>query len=250
MVTPLPPARHLTGLHEAMTHFARDAARAGLDVEVPTCPEWTVRRLIGHQGAVHRWAHGALLGTDLEWAPLEKQGRSSADPIEWLRDGAIDLVTTLVAAADDVEAPVFLLEAPPAKQFWTRRQCHETTIHAVDALAATLGRPPRAEETWIGSDLALDGVDELLCGFVPREKSRLRATSPVTLGMVATDVDHGWTVHITAQAPVTTRVSPDEAAAADAVLTGTASQLYLALWHRSDELTSDIWPLWHDSAVH
>ena len=37
----------------------------------------------------------------------------------------------------------------PPRLFWTRRQCHETTVHAVDALGARLGRPARADETWI-----------------------------------------------------------------------------------------------------
>ncbi|MGA8255532.1 MAG: maleylpyruvate isomerase N-terminal domain-containing protein [Nocardioides sp.] len=248
MATHLTFTQHLTGLHEAMGAFASSAATAGLDVDVPTCPDWTVRRLIGHQGAVHRWARANLLGQELEWGPVEKQGRSAADPVEWLRDGAIDLVSTLVAAPDDVEALVFLLDAPPAKQFWARRQCHETTMHAVDALAASLGRLPRADETWIGHEIALDGVDELLTGFVTRAKSRLRSATPVTIAVNATDSEHSWTVRVTDVEAVTTRhVGPVEG---DRAIEGTAAQLYLALWHRSDELESAIWPLWRDSAIH
>lgn len=240
--------QHVSGLHMATNSFARYASEAGLDVDVPTCPEWTVRRLIGHQGAVHRWARASLLGRDLEWAPVEKQGRSASDPVQWLRDGAIDLVTTLVEAADDVQALVFLNDAPPAKAFWARRQCHETTMHAVDALATALGRLPRAEETWIGHELALDGIDELLTGFVTRPKSRLRSPEPLTLAVRATDSEHSWTVHVTEAEAITTRhVGPVEG---DRVIEGTATQLYLALWHRTDELSSDIWPLWHTSAIH
>ena len=48
-------------------------------------------------------------------------------------------------APDDVEALVFLNDAPAPREFWARRQCHETTMHAVDALAASLGRPPRPD---------------------------------------------------------------------------------------------------------
>ncbi len=241
-------AQHLSGLHQAMGALALHAGEAGLDVDVPSCPDWTVRRLIGHQGAVHRWARANLLGQDLEWAPTEKQGRSAPEPVEWLRDGAIDLVATLVKVPDDVEALVFLEDAPPAKQFWARRQCHETTMHAVDVLAAALGRLPRADETWVGHDLALDGVDELLTGFVTRAKSRLRSPEPVTLAVRATDSEHSWTVHVSDVEAVTTRhVGPVEG---DLVIEGSAVQLYLALWHRTDELTSDIWPLWHTSAIH
>lgn len=29
---------------------------AGLDADVPTCPGWTMRPLLGHVGMLHRWA--------------------------------------------------------------------------------------------------------------------------------------------------------------------------------------------------
>ena len=247
MPTDLSFEQHLTGFHTAMLELARHAGRSGLDVPVPSCPEWTVRRLIGHQGAVHRWAAASFRGEDLEWTPIEKAGRSSSDPVDWLRDGAIALVRTLVDAADDAEAPVFLHDAPPPRRFWARRQCHETTMHAVDVLAAALGRLPRADETWLDRDLALDGIDELLLGFVPRSKSRLRSAEPVTIAVVPTDAEHSFTVRVTDEPPVSTRV--EGRATGDLVIEASAVQLHLALWHRTDEVESDIWPLWHDSAV-
>lgn len=247
MPTDLSFEQHLTGFHTAMLELARHAGRSGLDVPVPSCPEWTVRRLIGHQGAVHRWAAASFRGEDLEWTPIEKAGRSSSDPVDWLRDGAIALVRTLVDAADDAEAPVFLHDAPPPRRFWARRQCHETTMHAVDVLAAALGRLPRADETWLDRDLALDGIDELLLGFVPRSKSRLRSAEPVTIAVVPTDAEHSFTVRVTDEPPVSTRVQGR--ATGDLVIEASAVQLHLALWHRTDEVESDIWPLWHDSAV-
>ncbi|MDO9457730.1 maleylpyruvate isomerase family mycothiol-dependent enzyme [Nocardioides sp.] len=254
MATTLTFDEHLAGFQRAMLELARAAGRSGLDVPVPSCPAWTVRRLVGHQGAVHRWAAGSFRGEDLDWPPIEKAGRSSSDPVDWLRDGAIALVRTLVGAADDAEAAVFLHDAPPPRQFWARRQCHETTIHAVDVLSAALGRLPRTEETWLTDDrgraLALDGIDELLLGFVPRSRSRLRSATPVTIAVVPTDADHSFTVRVTDEPPVSTRVEGHvETAEGDLRIEGTAAQLYLALWHRTDELTSDIWPLWHDSAV-
>ncbi|WP_246060609.1 maleylpyruvate isomerase family mycothiol-dependent enzyme [Nocardioides dongxiaopingii] len=247
MPTHLTFEQHLAGFHTAMTELARHAGRGGLDVDVPSCPEWTVRRLIGHQGADHRWAAASLRGQDLAWEPLEKAGRSSPDPVEWLRDGAIELVRTLVASPADVSAPTFLHDAPPPRRFWARRQCHETTVHAVDVLAARLGRLPRADETWIDADVALDGVDELLLGFVPRSRSRLRSTTPLTLAVTITDAAHGYTVRVSDEPPVVVR--HDGPVEGDRSVEGTAVQVYLALWHRSDELDSDLWPLWRDSAV-
>ena len=96
--------------------------------------------------------HGAPLGGrhDPRRAPRTRtpsstEGIDAADPLDWLGDGAIDLVTALVRAPDDLEAPVFLHDAPAPREFWARRQCHETTIHAVDALAArwAASRGPR-----------------------------------------------------------------------------------------------------------
>lgn len=243
--------QHLGGIHQAMTELARHAATSGLDVAVPTCPEWTVRRLIGHQGAVHRWAAGSFRGEDLEWQPIEKAGRSSADPVDWLRDGAIALIQTLVAAPLEAEAPTFLHDAPPPRLFWARRQCHETTIHAVDVLSAALGRLPLAEETWLGDDrgrdLAADGVDELLLGFVPRSRSRLRSPEPVTVAVRLTDAEHSYTVRVSDEPPVTTR--HDGPSSGDLTVEGSAAQLYLWLWNRTDELVSDATDLWRTMVV-
>lgn len=253
MPTTLTFEQHLAGLHGAMTAFAQYAGRAGLDVDVPACPDWTVRRLIGHQGAVHRWAAGAFKGEDLDWVPIEKAGRSSSDPVEWLRDGAIALVQTLVAAADDAEAVTFLHDAPPPRRFWARRQCHETTIHATDALAASLGRLVVAADTWITPEVAADGIDELLLGFVPRSKSRLRSSTPVTIAVVPTDSPVSFTVAVSEDAPVTTRVDGvggvGDVATGDLTVTGTSAQLYLWLWNRTDELSFEATELWRTMTV-
>ncbi|MFB9313760.1 maleylpyruvate isomerase family mycothiol-dependent enzyme [Nocardioides plantarum] len=248
MPTDLTFSQHLAGLHTAMLELARHAGRSGLDVPVPSCPEWTVRRLVGHQGAVHRWAAASFRGEDLEWTPIEKAGRSSSDPVEWLRDGAIALVRTLVEAADDADAPVFLHDAAPPKRFWARRQCHETTIHAADVLGAALGRPARAEETWVTPDVALDGVDELLLGFVPRSTSPLRSAEPVRVAVRPTDAARSYSVLVTDEAPVTTR-HDDGDAPGDLVVEGTSAQLYLWLWNRTDELDSDATDLWRTMIV-
>ena len=98
-------------------------------------------------------------------------------------------------APEDRPALVFLNDAPAApRAFWARRQCHETTIHAVDALSASLGRPPRASETWIDPVLARDGIDELLGGFLTRPRSRLRCDEQAVLAVVPDDAEEWWEV--------------------------------------------------------
>jgi uncharacterized protein (TIGR03083 family) len=235
MPTTLSVTEHLEGLREALVSFVRYADRAGLRAGVPTTPDWNVRNLIAHQGMVHRWAAANLRGLSSDPEALEREGQTSADPVEWLRDGAIDFVTALTQAPETVGAPVFLHDAPGPRQFWARRQCHETTIHAVDAMAAALGRAPSAEETWISPAVALDGIDELVRGFLPRRKSTLRSEEPITIAVRPDEGERAWLVAVSPEPAVTEEVPAGDVrcAAADVQMRGSAVALYLELWNRS-----------------
>lgn len=244
---PLPDIeRHLQGLGVAVDAFADSATTAGLETPVPTTPDWDVRRLVAHQGLIHRWATGHLLGEEVDTDRVEREGMVAEDPVGWLRTGAARLVEVIESAPDDLEALVFLADAPAAKRFWARRQCHETTIHAVDALSAALGRYPRAADTWIDLELAIDGIDELLTGFLPRRRSQLRTDEPMTIAVLPEDADDRWLVAVSREVPVTTRGMGDEDA--DVVLRGSAVALYLTLWNRSDEVSDDGLELWAEQA--
>ncbi|WP_426243292.1 maleylpyruvate isomerase family mycothiol-dependent enzyme [Nocardioides sp. LHG3406-4] len=238
-------AEHLEGLRTAAMAFARYADRAGLDAPVPTCPGWSVRDLVAHQGDVHRWAVAHLRGRadEHDREAGRRAGRSAPDPLQWLRDGTVEFAR---AVSDETPAGarplVFLAGADPGRprEFWARRQCHETTIHAVDALSAALGRFPTAAETWIDAAVARDGIDELLTGFLPQPRSRLRAEEATRLVVRADDDDGsrgpGWLVEVSEQPPTTTRLDPSEGLPAyDVVLAGGSVELYLTLWNRSDE---------------
>ncbi len=242
MPTLLTTAQHLAGLSEAMRAFVRYAERAGSEAPVPTCPDWTVLDLVAHQGMVHRWAAALVRGerpTDEEVAAYDAQGRTVDDPLVWLADGASELAEVVTAAPDDLRAFVFLNDAPPARGFWARRQCHETTMHAVDALAASLGRAPRPDEVWIDPELAGDGIDELLGGFLTRPRSRLRCDEDALLVVRPDDLGDWWEVAmgprpavVTRRTPVEFEDSPEDDA--DWELTGSAVELYLRLWNRTE----------------
>ncbi|WP_028650795.1 maleylpyruvate isomerase family mycothiol-dependent enzyme [Nocardioides halotolerans] len=238
MPTQLSTTRHLDGLREAVTAFVAYAGRAGLEASVPTCPDWTVRDLVAHQGMVHRWAAALVRGerpTDEEVDGYEEAGRTVADPLTWLSEGATALAGAIADAPEDLSTLVFLNDAPPPRGFWARRQCHETTMHAVDALAASLGRPPRPDEVWVEPELAADGIDELLGGFHTRARSRLRCDDDALLVVRPDDVEDWWEVALGPQPAVTTRHRGGEVADdADWELTGGAVELYLRLWNRTD----------------
>ncbi|QBR91070.1 maleylpyruvate isomerase family mycothiol-dependent enzyme [Nocardioides euryhalodurans] len=237
---------HLDGLREALDRFATCIESADWDAPVPTAPGWDVRHLVAHQGMVHRWATATIEGREVDPEVFEEEGLVARDLLQWLSEGAEPLVEALLSAPDDLDVPVFLHDAPPARAFWARRQCHETTIHAVDALGAALGRRPHAEDTWIGNDLALDGIDELLTGFLPRRKSRLRTPSPMSFAVLPDGAEERWLVTTGEEPPVTTRGAGD--ASADVVLRGTPVALYLAVWNRSDEVSAPGFELWSEHA--
>lgn len=225
---------HLTALTSSGSVLRDAAARAGLDAKVPTCPAWDVRKLVTHQGMIHRWA-----AANLRRDRTHRTGDSTAaaatapDLLAWFTVGLDALVETLRATAEDAKATVFLNDAPPPRRFWARRQAHETTIHSADAVAALVGRWPTAADLVLSPALAADGVDELLCGFITRGKGKVSSPRPITFEVTASDTGHSWTVRITEDALTTT---PGPASQPDATLAGTAAQLYLGLWNRSDEI--------------
>lgn len=214
------------GIAAAWTVLREQANRAGLDAPVPTCPEWTVRDLVAHQCAVHRWAAATVRGERVAKSSLESLARAQPDLLAFLDDGARDLLQTLDLAEEDLDAWFFLPDAPPARLAWARRQCHETTVHAVDAMGAARGRVPRPAETWIRSAVALDGVDELLTGFVPRGGGLARLGEREI--RVAADGEARWTVTTT---PDAVRTRPGADGQPD--VSGPAVELYLALWNRA-----------------
>jgi uncharacterized protein (TIGR03083 family) len=237
MPTHLSLDEHLAALDRSGNALRAAAASAGLDAKVPTCPAWNVTKLVIHQGMVHRWAAANLRGdTAHDTSASQAEARAAADLLAWYSEGLVALVATLQQTADDAKANVFLRDAPPPRRFWARRQAHETTIHSVDAVAAVHGRWPTASEVNIDAALAADGIDELLTGFVTRGKGRLHAAEPYTVLVRTADTGHRWTVRISDGPIVTT---PGDTARPDVVLSGTAAQLYLSLWNRADELTTE-----------
>lgn len=237
MPTQLTLEDHLNALARSGAALRANAATAGLDAAVPTCPTWDVTDLVAHQGMVHRWAAAHLRGdSEHDTAAWLAEGKAAADPLDWYSRGLTALIETLRATPDDARATVFLNDAPPPRRFWARRQAHETTIHSVDALSAAHGRWPTAADVDVDPALAADGIDELLTGFVTRGKGRLPAAEPYTLLVRAEDTGHAWTLRI---GDGTIATTPGETGAPDAVFSGTARQLYLSLWNRADEITTD-----------
>ncbi|MFI9365385.1 maleylpyruvate isomerase family mycothiol-dependent enzyme [Kitasatospora sp. NPDC053057] len=225
-------SEHIDALRREGALLADAAARTDLTAPVPTCPDWRLGDLVRHVGQVHRWA-AAYPSKGLR-APLDEAGRqavigpdpSDAELLDWFRDGHAALVTVLSEAPAEVECWSFL-PAPSPLAFWARRQAQETAVHRFDADAAA-GSPGPAVDT----TLALDGVDELLRGFMLRGRPKVHSDSDSrrTVQVRTTDGPGSW--HLTlSREPliVTTEEHPEPA---DLTISGPSRELYLLLWNR------------------
>ena len=218
--------QHLDALRHDGKLLADAATRAELDAPVPSCPGWAVRDLVHHIGDVHRWAasHVAERRTERIRDVSEVAGPLPSDErlLDWYGEGLTRLVETLETADPDLECYAFLPASSPVA-FWARRQAHETGIHRADAESATGAITP------FEMGVAVDGVDELLYGFIgrggvePPSDEELRS-----LRLEASDADREWLVLLGSEGVWTAK----RTAAADCTVHGTASDLHLLLWNR------------------
>ncbi|MCP3975544.1 MAG: maleylpyruvate isomerase family mycothiol-dependent enzyme [bacterium] len=233
MPTSLRLEDHLSAIENAGGRLAELATAAGAETKVPTCPAWDARALVAHQAMVHRWATAHVSGTDPAAVPSQTSIRRSEDDLNaYYTEGLRGLLEAIGKAPPDLDAMVFLNDAPAAREFWARRQAHETTVHMVDALAAVVGRMPRADEAAIDRGLAVDGIDELLSGFFTRGRSKLFDGEPFTMLVTADDSDRQW--HIDVAESLTIVDGPSQPPRL--VVSGSATAVYLGLWNRGDEL--------------
>jgi uncharacterized protein (TIGR03083 family) len=216
---------HLSELETATARFAGLAGAGAGDERVPACGDWTVRDLVEHLGTVHRWAASIVLSGQRVKPPTPLIN----EPLEhWYAGTAAALVAALRAVSPDEDVPNFTHLGEQAR-FWPRRQMHETVVHTVDAEQA-LGMD---ESTWsVPAPIAADGVDEVLQVFFPRMTARgTRPDVRSRIRLVATDADQSWVV-APGEGDRGTPVQLHPSRDADEVVTGTATDLYLGLWHR------------------
>ena len=198
------PSRVLTAERYYAEITASTGALAGLvdsaelTLQVPTCPDWTLRQLATHVGRAQRWA-AEIVSTRSPRAVAFRDvpdGRIPDDPAGhagWLRAGADRLITVLGQAGD---AKVWAFGEQRPAGFWARRMTHETTVHGVDAqLAAAAGngqprgdeRPGGEERPAIAADVAADGIDEWLTVLAGRSDGE---PDPRAAGLAAGDSLH------------------------------------------------------------
>ena len=211
----MPQSLDFAGLGEAIGNATavvrNNAASADLGVAVPTRPGWTMRDLVVDLGWDYLASTAALRGdTSPTKQAVLTEASAAPDLLQWLDDAMVDLLNALAAAAEDRQAWFHTGEAPADRQRAARRLCHAGTLHAVDAMAARLGRTPTADEVWFSSELARDGIEWML--EQQSVSTQLRATGS------------DWTVAARAE---------DQP---DGTIVGSARALYLALAGRGKDV--------------
>ncbi|MGC0417415.1 maleylpyruvate isomerase family mycothiol-dependent enzyme [Embleya sp. AB8] len=242
-------ATHLDILRADGELLARTAERTGLDAQVPTCPDWRVRDLLGHLGGVHRWA-AYIVESRSAVRPSREDStalfRAPGDDelLDWYRAMHAELLKTLAAGSPDAPAWT-LFDAPNPLAFWARRQAHETAIHRVDTELAA-GVP-----SIVSAEFAADGIDELLSGFLSVPRRNVVADPPLSITIAPDDAPLAWTMRIkpddreviahlepTKATEATKTTSPADSAeraeSADLIVSGPAETLYLLVWNRAD----------------
>lgn len=208
--------------------MAEVAERVSPDVPVPSCPDWTVRDLVRHTGRVHRWA-GLMISEGRLEPPKDSREivpggwPPDRDLADWFREGHERLVAALRDSPADLRCWT-IMGAPSPRDFWARRQAHETSIHRVDAELAS------GTVTGFDPMHAADGIDELLVWFINRPGRTPRAATSLSLSVLATDVDMAWTVGF---GPDDTASGRPGWAEADCTVSGPAADLYPYLWTRT-----------------
>lgn len=176
---------------------------------VPACPGWTLDELYGHLGSIERWAASIVRQGNF----LQQPDPPAQDKATWFLEGA--QIFLHVMAEIDPEMPCWAFGPEPGTaRFWLRRQAHEHALHLLDAC-----RSSGAGEYALPEDFMLDGVDEVLGMFAPRQIRLGRMPEPGAAVTFHVPGAHSWTL---GQGRV------------KASVTAPARSMYLGLWGRTD----------------
>jgi uncharacterized protein (TIGR03083 family) len=228
-------------IDERSTAFGAAVASApSLDVQVPTCPEWTLSDLVHHMGEGRfDWAATVAAGPDAsakssaEGAPPAPGDRDAQ--LGWLASSTQQLVGALQEAGPDRGCWTWWgdSQSPQTCHSVARHQLQQYAVHTYDA-QVTVGAPQPLPD-----DVALDGVDEFLSTCCATTSAWPH--EPAVVDYHASE-GHSWRQRLSAEGSQITRLpapgTVDAAAAgtdqdaADASARGTANELVLALYGR------------------
>ena len=222
---------------EAENQALVEAARLGVDALVPSCPGWTVRDLVFHHASFQLWITGLIVERVQEpQAPLTAAKPPKGKGIlRWYEQIAAGLVSAL--RATDPQTPVWGVTTEHTAGAWARRQASESSVHRWDAQNAhDVCRPIEHAADYLSELFGLL-LPNLIVNFglvVPSGSMALRSVDDGQVWLVRpSDVDDPDDARVGARADDQSDV------AADVVVSGTSSDLLLAMWNRISDVEID-----------
>jgi uncharacterized protein (TIGR03083 family) len=218
------------------------ASAPSLDVQVPTCPGWTLFDLVQHLGLGRRKAAAIVAAGPADappatsaWddgtgAPREREALTA-----WLAESMEQLASTLRAAGPDRACWTWWgdSQSPQTSGAVARHQVQEVAVHTYDAQLAVGAPQPLPDE------VAVDGVEEFQ--FTCCATTAAWPHEPAVVDYHAAE-GRSWRLWLSGDGARIARLSapgtlPATAAgadpdAADASAQGTASELVLAFYGR------------------
>jgi uncharacterized protein (TIGR03083 family) len=220
------PAEYQSQITTEVGLLRAAALDAGADAGVPTCPGWTVQRLIQHLSRAFDMVITVLRAADPESAPRVERPTGDFDALLKGFDDRLGTLLELLATTDPA-TPVwhFSPTAPRTAAFWSRRMAHEVTVHRIDAQAAA------GIASVVDPAFAADGVDEVLTRLIQRRTDAWAvAEFSGTVLYHAADAGRAWVVRLVpGQLPQT---APESMTEPDASVVGLADAVYRAAWGR------------------
>jgi uncharacterized protein (TIGR03083 family) len=224
---------HLTVLDEQSALFNAAARRPdALRRPVSACPGWTVADLVEHLGEVQVfWTHTVEAGGDL---PDEDTVRAQQKPTDGLLRWGEQCSSSLVKTLRDTPLHAaswcwWNAERRASVAEVASRQAHEALIHRWDAEAATGRQTPAEPALWS------DGVDEFATRFL---NGQAWSGPSGVVAMRADDVGREWLFGVgsasTREGGKPVWLRDRQAREPDVLATGTAEQLDLLLWRRTE----------------
>jgi uncharacterized protein (TIGR03083 family) len=226
----LTPEIWLDALRREGAAFRTAISPEALASPVPSCPEWNVEQLIGHLGQVYRSA-GTHVVHGVSTTPTDEpaQPPTGADVIAWWDESFRFLIAALESVDPAAPAWNWSIQEPVAK-FWFRRMAHETAVHRWDAELAVAAGYTEPIET----QLAVDGVAEAFDTFLAAGHRAGPENLQGVVTLRTTDADAHWALRVRGVGLSLLDIDTvfDDAPHAQSAVSGSASDLLLALWGR------------------
>jgi uncharacterized protein (TIGR03083 family) len=219
-------AEHLRAVDRECEAFVVALAEGPMDSLVTTCEGWKVADLAEHVGSFCGfWTHVLCEATGRPKTPYpEPPGGDELVP--WVAELARNLVEGLEATRPDTEVWTWFPDDHTAG-FVARRSANELAVHRTDVEAARGNHMP------IAAELAVDGIDEIFDALLT-VRERKGAGTGRSLSLRGTDTGSAWRITLGQERIAVERPRPSDPSLekSNLVVTATASDLALTLYHR------------------